>query len=366
MPELRYEDPASYFNFLRVPPVMFDELLDRLRPLITKQDTPYRKALEPGLKLAMTLRHLASGDRYASMKFDFRVPHNTMSLCVREVCQAIIDEYKDECIQCPTTEVEWRAISAEFGRRWNMPHACGALDGKHIACRRPRKSGSLYFNYKGFFSIVLMGLVDADYKFLWIDVGGYGHMSDAQIFNASELKECLEDNSIGFPAADALPNDDTPTPYFLLGDDAFGLRTYLMKPYAQRQMTKEQRIFNYRLSRGRRIVENGFGILAQRWQILLTTMQHDPETIAIIVEACVILHNLMRMRYSAIQNADMDQENANHEIIPGAWRATTNMHDVDNIRGPNRDSTAAKKQREYLKLYFNSAAGSVPWQDRMI
>ena len=83
--ELRYEDHASYFNFLRVPPEMFDELLDRLGPLITKQDTPIRKALEPGLKLAMTMRHLASGNRYASMKFDFRVPHNTMYVCVREV-----------------------------------------------------------------------------------------------------------------------------------------------------------------------------------------------------------------------------------------------------------------------------------------
>ena len=366
MPELRYEDPASYFNFLRVPPDMFDELLGRLGPRITKQDTWYRKALEPGLKLATTMRHLASGDRYASMKFNFRVPHNTMSICVREVCQAIIDEYKDECIQCPITVAEWRAISEEFGRRWNMPHACAALDGKHVACRSPRNSGSLYFNYKSFFSIVLMGLVDADYKFLWIDVGGYGHMSDAQIFNASELKECLEDNSISFPAADPLPNDDRPTPYFILADDAFGLRTYLMKPYAQRQMTKEQRIFNYRLSRGRRIVENAFGILGHRWQILLTTMQHDPETIAIIVEACVILHNLMRMRYPTLQNAAMDAENTNNQIIPGSWRATTSMHDVDNMRGPNRDSTAAKKQREYLKLYFNSTVGSVPWQDNMI
>lgn len=85
MPELRNEDTASFFNFLRMPPVMFDELLARLVPLITKQDTNYRNAIEPGLKLAMTIRHLATGDRYASMKFDFRVSHNTISLCVREV-----------------------------------------------------------------------------------------------------------------------------------------------------------------------------------------------------------------------------------------------------------------------------------------
>lgn len=167
-----------------------------------------------------------------------------------------------------------------------MPHACGALDGPvdvlttAVVC------------------ISTTNLLDADYKFLWIDVGGYGHMSDAQIFNVSELKECLDNNSIAFPA---LPNDYIPTPYFILGDDAFGLRTYLMKPYAQRQMTQDQRIFNYRLSRGRRIAENAFGILAQRWQIFLTTMQQDPITIAIIIETYVILHHLMGLRYPAIQ-----------------------------------------------------------------
>lgn len=74
----------------------------------------------------------------------------------------------------------------------------------------------------------------------------------------------------------------------------------------------------------------------------------------------------MRSRYPAIQNADMDEENANHQITPGSWRAYAAMHDVDKIMGPNRDNTAAKKQREYLKLYVNSTAGSVTWQDRRI
>lgn len=67
----------------------------------------------------------------------------------------------------------------------------------------------------------------------------------------------------------------------------------------------------------------------------------------------------------------MDEENTNHQITPGSCRAIAGMRDVDNIMSPNRDSTAAKKQREYLKLYFNSTAGSVLlgsilWQDRMI
>jgi hypothetical protein len=341
MVELRREDPASFQNFLRIQPQMFDELLARVGPRITKQDTNYRKALDPGTKLAATLRHLASGDTYASMKFDFRIPANTLSVLVKEVCQAIVDAYKDEVMQCPTTRDEWKAVADKFEQRWNVPHACGALDGKHVAIRKPPSSGSLFHNYKGFYSVVLMGLVDADYKFLWIDVGGDGYMSDAQIYNDSELKELLADGAIGLPAPDRLPGDDQDTPYFLLADDAFALRTYLMKPYAARYLSKEQRIFNYRISRGRRVVENAFGILAQRWQVLLGTMQQEPETARLIVEACVCLHNLMRIRYPAMQNAAVDREDDNHDVVLGAWRENANMHDVNQARGGNVDSTAA-------------------------
>ena len=64
MPELKLEDPASYINYLRVSPEIVDELVERLTPRITKQDTNYRKAIEPALKVAITLRHLATGERY--------------------------------------------------------------------------------------------------------------------------------------------------------------------------------------------------------------------------------------------------------------------------------------------------------------
>ena len=115
-------------------PELFDELLAILGPRCTKLDTRYRKAIEPGLKIAITMRHLASGDKYSSMKFDFRVPHNTMSVLVREVCHAIVEEYKNDVITCPTASAEWRPIAEQFARRWNIPHACAALDGKHVAC----------------------------------------------------------------------------------------------------------------------------------------------------------------------------------------------------------------------------------------
>ncbi|XP_045121906.1 protein ALP1-like [Portunus trituberculatus] len=319
MVELRAEDPASFTNFMRMAPAMFDELLERLVPRISKQHTFYREPLPPGLKLALTLRHLASGNKYASMKFAWRVPHNTQSLVIREVCQAIIDEYADEVMVCPSTPEGWRAVADKFLQRWNFPHTCGALDGKHVAIRRPPNSGSMYFNYKGFYSIILMALVDADYKFIWADVGGAGSASDAQIYNASELKECVEDGTLGFPDPEPLPNDNQDMPYFFIGDDAFALRETMMKPYSLRGLTNEERIFNYRLSRGRRVVENAFGILANRFQVLLTTMQQDPSTVKLIVKACLILHNIMRTRYPGLQNQLLDSpENENRDFVSGA------------------------------------------------
>ena len=129
------------------------------------------------------------------------------------------------------------------------PHAVGALDGKHIAIKKPKKSGSEYFNYKGYFSLILLALVDADYKFLWVNVGASGSSSDAQIFNHSKLKRRIETGTLGLLPETLGPGGPN-LHYFLLGDDAFALMPWLVKPYSRRQLTREERIANYRISRG--------------------------------------------------------------------------------------------------------------------
>lgn len=118
----------------------------------------YRKALDPQLKLAITLRYLATGDSYHSLMYGFRVPHNTISKVIREVCQAIVDEYAEEVVPCPSNAAEWRDVALQFQNRWQYPHCVGALDGKHIAMRCPRNGGSLYYNYKGVHGFLLIFL----------------------------------------------------------------------------------------------------------------------------------------------------------------------------------------------------------------
>ena len=90
---------------------MFDEIVQRLTPALTKKTTNWRAPLDPGLKVALTLRHIASGAKYREMQYGWRVPHNTISLVVREVCEAIVEEYRDELLAPPKTAAEWRQIS---------------------------------------------------------------------------------------------------------------------------------------------------------------------------------------------------------------------------------------------------------------
>lgn len=184
-------------------------------------------------------------------------------------------------------------VFLDADRRWNWHNCCGALDGKHIRIKKPHNSGSLYYNYKGFFSVVLLALVDGDYKFIWAHVGSNGSSSDCGIFNESELETGLRERTVGFPDPRPFPHDDRPIPYALVGDDAFPLRTFLMKPYSARYLTHDERIFNYRCSRARRVIENAFGILVSRLRCLLSTIATSPTTVRKIVKACLCLHTTL-------------------------------------------------------------------------
>ena len=85
-----------------------------------KQDTRYRDSLEPGLKLAVTLRHLATGNSYVDLAYNFRVANNSISIYGPEVCQAILDEFVDELVPSPNTKEQWQLISDECKNRWNV------------------------------------------------------------------------------------------------------------------------------------------------------------------------------------------------------------------------------------------------------
>ena len=147
-----------------------------------------RDPMSPGVKLAVTLRHLATGDNYTTLQYAVRVASQTFEKFVPEVCDTITRVYQDQVMRYSTLLEDWLLAESVFRWRWNFPHALGPLDGRHIPIRCPQRGGSLFGNCKGFHSIALLALLNGDYKFLWVDIGAAGSTSDAQIFKHTNLR----------------------------------------------------------------------------------------------------------------------------------------------------------------------------------
>ncbi|KZS06799.1 Uncharacterized protein APZ42_029622 [Daphnia magna] len=154
-------------------PTIFEGLLQRIAQVGHKQDTTFRKCIPLGARLAMSLRYFATGDSLQSIAFGFRCGKSTASEIVIEMAKTIFTVLSPEFLRVPTTS-EWKEIASDFFIRWNFANCCGAIDGQHVSIRCPGNSGSVYYNYKGFFSIVLMAMCDAKYRFTLYDIGAYG------------------------------------------------------------------------------------------------------------------------------------------------------------------------------------------------
>ncbi|KAH7714377.1 nuclease HARBI1-like protein [Aphelenchoides avenae] len=230
VPQLR-DDPARFKEYFRLKPEQFDLLLELLHNSLLKRSQ--RAPLPPEERLAITLR----------------------------------GRVRDWCI-----------------------------DGNHVRIVKPANSGSIYYNYKDFCSIVLMAVCDAKYRITYMSCGHYGHKNDASIYDRSPLRRQLDNGELNIPPPEPLPGESrTPIPYFFIGDSAFPLTLDMMKPYpsAAANASLRRRVYNYRLCRARRVIENVFGMMAARWRILLGTISTNAERADDIVEATCCLHNFL-------------------------------------------------------------------------
>ncbi|CAB4024636.1 Hypothetical predicted protein [Paramuricea clavata] len=197
-----------------------------------------------------------------------------------------------------------------------------------------------------------MALVDHEYRFICIDVGSYGSNSDGGIFAKSELGKALDNNQLHIPPDKHLPGalHLGNMPHVIVGDEAFPLKRHIMRPYPGSDLDDNKRIYNYRLSRARRIVENAFGILAARWRIYQRRIQLHPKNVDKIIKATCVLHNYLQKTSSSAANS----EEIGYETRAAAIQALR-------LSG-NRASREAIEIREKFTNYFTSPAGEVLWQ----
>ncbi|XP_066453029.1 uncharacterized protein [Eleutherodactylus coqui] len=269
--------PDRFAAAFRLSVTMFDELLEVVRAGITHRDTNMRDSISAEERLLVTLGFLATGDSYASQHSQFLIGRSTIGGIVRETCD-VLWQCLVPLVMAPPSRQDWLDVAEGYMSAAQFPNCIGALDGKHIHVLKPPNSGSQYFNYRQFFSVVLLAVADSNYRFLLVDIGAFGSAWDARIFRTSRMGRRMREQQLSIPAPQTLPGSSgTAARFVFVADEAFGLSNNVMRPFARRNIDTRRQVFNYRLTR-----------------VLLSTIQLAPDNVSAVIRACVVLHNFCR------------------------------------------------------------------------
>ncbi|XP_065316721.1 uncharacterized protein LOC135925367 [Gordionus sp. m RMFG-2023] len=253
--------------------------------------------------------YLRTGLNYSQLSYSSRISKSCIATNIPEVCDAIWKTLKDIHMPIPTRE-HWEKIAQEYFEKHGFPNCLGSLDGKHIRIKSPAKSGTLFYNYKAFKSIVLLGLADSNCKFIYIDVGSYGKQSDGGTFRNSSLYQTN------------LPNKK-------LSNETLSYEEY---------QPRRKKYYNYKLSSARMCIECTFGIATAKFALLSKAIECSVENADKIISTITLLHNII---------IDYDKKEYTPNILP----ITENL---GISRSLNASSSNSREIRELFKDYFNS------------
>ncbi|GFO27768.1 protein antagonist of like heterochromatin protein 1 [Plakobranchus ocellatus] len=274
---------------------------------------------------------------------------STVRDIVYETCNVMWNELKATELPKLTYD-SFKEMAIGFAQHWHFPHVLGAIDGEHIKIECPPKSGSACYNYKQKFSIVLPGVCDAQYNFISVDFGDFERHSDGGVLKHSSFGRALYSNSLPIPLDESICGSD-PLPYVLLGDEAYPLLRNIMRPFSRRGLDNVRRIYNYRHSRARRAIECAFGVLAEKWSVLKTTLNMLSENAIKMVLACCVLHNFVRKGEGvSLDNIESNEIDNSWVQMEGDTSAT--------IGRPSKQTLDIRDQ--FAELFLTTL--SVPWR----
>jgi len=327
---------------LRLSKAGYEEILSKIEAALTHdRDSRGRKGIPPRAAFAATLRWLAGGASLAEVCDQFCMAKSTLKKWLKKVIDALYDHLVPEQIIFPTGD-ELKKTMVDFEKRCSLPLVAGAIDGTFIEMVRPSvEFADSYWCYKNLTGILCLAVVDAVGRFTFVDVGRPASVGDAFAFQASDLKACLDNETVLPPNEGKEINGVHVRPY-LLGDAAFPSAPYLMKCYGNdpREESAEGK-FNRAVINGRRVVEMAFGRLKARWRVLKKTDSNDPEFMAKVTTVCCALHNYCeseRLRMFNISDIDAWELDELHGGENGVNNNNNRSRmDANNIRDVLRD-----------------------------
>ena len=269
---------ARFKKTFRISRATFRYILNRIEPILARQ-TLTEDPISPDERLAICLYRLGRGDYYYTIAEMVGRGVSTVSSIVEEVSQVLVNHLWNDCVSMhlPHSTEAFKEKILDMEELWQFPCCWAAIDGCHIPIKCPPgglESCKEFHNFKNFYSIVLMAMVDSKYRFVWGSSGFLGNSHDAIIFKSTNLWDALQNG--------LLPNiakvvGEVSVPPLIVGDSAFPLQSWLMKPYTNATLSPKQRYFNYRLSRARMVTESAYGQLKGRWRVLFRKNESNKE-----------------------------------------------------------------------------------------
>ncbi|XP_054083754.1 putative nuclease HARBI1 isoform X2 [Zeugodacus cucurbitae] len=336
-------DDSRFKEKFRLDRRAFKKVCEKVKS-IGKMDSNMRRCISLEKRVAIALFSLGSAAEYRTVASLFGVGRSTVGEIVIDFCHEVCGTLSD-CINAyPPHPQELRRIVEGF-KLMGFPQCFGAVDGCHIEVQPKKVEAIDYYNYKGWYSVILLASCDQRSKFTYINIGSTGRNNDSYIFERSSLKKFHEHARIFKENSEIIEGINVPV--LLIGDSAFRLSHHMMKPYPYGvNQSPVEKHFNYRLSKCRRVIENAFGQLKARFRKVGRGLQVAPKNVNIIIRACCILHNFLKIENDEvfpawIQEAAEDERRhqPNH---------TTRLGENDQTATAVRNAIAMRFQNEVL------------------
>ncbi|XGW22552.1 hypothetical protein V3C99_005072, partial [Haemonchus contortus] len=286
-------DNHHFQHYTRLSPTEFERLHEYLAPSLQHRTTyAHMHHISSRQRLFIFMRFVGHGHTFEALSKEVHHGRSMVQGIVFEVASAIRSVLYREAFP-PFTRQHLEEVANKTQVRYDYPRAAGFMDGKHINIKKPARSGALYYNYKGTHSIILLALVDCDYRILAFDVGAPGRMGDTGVYRRSTIKRLIDNNDHLFPPTRPLGNVG-PVQYHILVNCGFADGYRCVRPYTRASVdTPSKRRFNGKHSGAHQTVESTFGMLCRRFGLLQTTIQLEPTHATEVVSSLLVLHNLL-------------------------------------------------------------------------
>uniref|UniRef100_T1IHT3 DDE Tnp4 domain-containing protein n=1 Tax=Strigamia maritima TaxID=126957 RepID=T1IHT3_STRMM len=330
----------------------FLEIAAKIKPFMISRKSKRPDRITDLHRLAITLDFLANSIQQKHLAQNHHISKQVLGVILDEVCLAIINGLKQE-VTPVMNEENWLQVARDFNEVWNFPHCLGAINGKYVDIEYPRNYQTVF---KSASRILVTGVADSHYRFIHFDVTTCDIQENGVDFPSTSFGKRLfsTDNVLGLPGNQQYGGKYN-LPFVYIADDAYPLSTHVIKPFhsGDRELSKEETIFNRRLHHAKLSVDNAFGILASKWRCLSKRLVLKPDRAKLIVKACCVLHNYLMTQntyldYCPLQFADYNDQG---NLINGKWRSDSSSNAMlnsqvgfDTLMDPQDDSAIETRQ----------------------